>query len=905
MEDVDISVVVPTRNERNNVRPLLGRLCAALSGRRAEVIVIDDSTDDTPEVAAEAAKESSLRVLVMHRGPGERVGGLSGAVVTGLRLAAGRTAVVMDGDLQHPPEVIPELVAPVEDGDADVVVASRYRDQDGLDGLSGRARVGVSRLATALTRALFPGRLRNVTDPMSGFFALRLSAVDLDSLRPIGFKILLETVARSRASVHEIGFTFGPRLHGDSKASVGEGVRFLRHLVRLRTDTMLTARQRRAAGFALVGASGLVVNTVAFWALLHYGHIPYILAAALSTQVSTTWNFAGMELFVFATRRYGRFWPRYLKFCLLNNTAMLARLPVLAFLVSVLHCPKTLANFLTLLLVFVVRFGISDRYIYEAEAVGSVADLSAAPEVGPVVKMGPVRIVSERPVDAFTATAPEPAGVEGLASVSGPPLPEFRHFYDVHSILTIGSDVLLPELGYFLRPNLAGSGITPDIGIRVGAIGRPRLRTQLVRSTDARTMRWEEHFGRLSANFSIDFGPPISITASRTLARSPHVLYTNVVEALLRFVFVERGFMLLHAACMDVGGRGVMLSARTDTGKTGTVLKLLRASRGSFLSDDMTIVDGSGVARNFPKPLTISHHTLHSVDAGELTQREWAWLRVQSRLHSKEGRGFALKLAEHNVPIMTVNGWTQRLVPPPKYPVQRLVPCRYATETTIDRLYIIERGVPHHSVVPKSQAIEEMLENTEDAYGFPPYRYLSQSLSVNGLGYDELKERERLILVSAMESVEVHRLGSNDFSWADRIAEALVPGLESGDLLELESAGAPVVRTEARGTGAVGNGNGSSGNGIGGPGGNGAVANGAPANGPSGDDGISANGAATNGAGLGPADSGSVGNRPGSNGSSGNGTFVHGVVDAVHHHDRPADPSLPDTGAIDTSSGGD
>ena len=153
-------------------------------------------------------------------------------------------------------------------------------------------------------------------------------------------------------------------------------------------------------------------------------------------------------------------------------------------------------------------------------------------------------------------------------------------------------------------------------------------------------------------------------------------------------------------ACMDVDGRGVMLSARTDTGKTGTVLKLLRTSRGRFLSDDMTIVDSSGVARSFPKPLTISEHTLRAVDAGDLSRSEWARLRIQSRLHSKEGRGFAMKLAEHNLPIMTINGWTQRVVPPPKYHVQRLVTCELTPTTTIDQLYIIERGVPSTSWFP-------------------------------------------------------------------------------------------------------------------------------------------------------------------------------------------------------------
>jgi dolichol-phosphate mannosyltransferase len=248
------------------------------------------------------------------------------------------------------------------------------------------------------------------------------------------------------------------------------------------------------------------------------------------------------------------------------------------------------------------------------------------------------------------------------------------------------------------------------------------------------------------------------------------VLYTNVVEALLRFVLVDRGYMLLHSACMDIDGKGLMLSARTDTGKTGTVLKLLRLSEGKFLSDDMTIIDRSGVARSFPKPLTISQHTLRAVDAGDLSRTEWLWLRVQSRLHSKEGRGFALKMADMN---MTINSWVQRIIPPPKYFVQRLVPCQLGTMTSVSDIYIIERGEPHRSAVNQSQAVIELLENTEDAYGFPPYRYLAPMFTVGGTSYDELRQRERLILISAMESIEITRLGSDNFTWAQDITETM------------------------------------------------------------------------------------------------------------------------------------
>ena len=118
--------------------------------------------------------------------------------------------------------------------------------------------------------------------------------------------------------------------------------------------------------FAGVGLTGLVVNTVAFWLLVRFGHLHYLAAAAVATQVSTTWNFIGMEAIVFSDRRSGGLLGRYLRFCVLNNTVMLARLPFLAFLVTVVHVPQLLANVVTLLAVFLVRFGVSDRFIYEA-----------------------------------------------------------------------------------------------------------------------------------------------------------------------------------------------------------------------------------------------------------------------------------------------------------------------------------------------------------------------------------------------------------------------------------------------------------------------------------------------------------------------------------------------------------
>lgn len=210
------------------------------------------------------------------------------------------------------------------------------------------------------------------------------------------------------------------------------------------------------------------------------------------------------------------------------------------------------------------------------------------------------------------------------------PLLPFR--YDVHGIVTIGSAVMLKELEAFRTQRVHGP---LDIEIRPGKVGDGhfRRRTRVTQYMSPAATKYEEHLGRYGADFSIGMGATIDVVVGPMLVRSPHVLYTNIIEALLRFVMVSRGYMLLHSACLELEGRGVMMSALTDTGKTGTILRLLRENDSKFLSDDMTIMSPDGMALTYPKPLTISQHTLRAVNAGDLTKKEWRRLRVQSRLH--------------------------------------------------------------------------------------------------------------------------------------------------------------------------------------------------------------------------------------------------------------------------------
>jgi dolichol-phosphate mannosyltransferase len=229
-----ISLVIPTFNESANVAELLARLADALPEEvPCEVIFVDDSTDDTPAVITEAARRSRLVVSVRHRQVAE--GGLGGAVVQGLREAAAPWIVVMDADLQHPPALVSELVAAGERAEADLVVATRYAGGGSRDGLGGGFRKFASGGSTFLAKAVFPRRLRDVSDPMSGFFAVRAAALDADLLRPLGYKILLELIVRCRLRrITEVPYQFQDRFAGESKASLTEGLRFLRHLMVLR-----------------------------------------------------------------------------------------------------------------------------------------------------------------------------------------------------------------------------------------------------------------------------------------------------------------------------------------------------------------------------------------------------------------------------------------------------------------------------------------------------------------------------------------------------------------------------------------------------------------------------------------------------------------------------------------------
>lgn len=298
------TVVLPTRNEEGSIGRLLHEIAAVVDRNLQiliEVLVIDDSDLIGPGVnptfeAVETAKQAIDSPYVVinwhHRPKGHRPGKLSGAMAEGLRRAQGGIRIYMDSDGQHPPAILPGFVTQIDAGN-DIVVGSRYCRGGSSDGLDGPVRHIVSRGATMLVKALFPWELRGVSDPMSGCFAVREGAIDIDRLSPRGFKFLLDVLARhAHLRRAQVPLQFRARLDGESKAGEGNGAEFLKQVPSLRAATLPDV-----ASFGLVGALTAAFGAALLWLLIHLGINPLV-ANAIQLMVTLAANFEIYRRFV-------------------------------------------------------------------------------------------------------------------------------------------------------------------------------------------------------------------------------------------------------------------------------------------------------------------------------------------------------------------------------------------------------------------------------------------------------------------------------------------------------------------------------------------------------------------------------------------------------------------------------
>lgn len=309
MEQVFLSIVVPTYNEAANVRRLVERIDAALSGTEHEIVFVDDSTDGTEWIIAELAG-SHPHIRLIHR---DSKRGLATAVVAGLEAARGTIVCVLDADLQHPPEAIPTLLEALQRTGADLAVASRHVPGGAYDSFTALRRAA-SGVATTIARGLLR-RARPVSDPMSGFFAVRRAAIDGVPLRPVGYKILLEVLVRGRIGrVVEVPYRFEARSAGQSKLTMRQNVEYLLHLGRL---IHVDPADLRFLTFAVVGGSGIAVNMGILWVTTRAGE-GVLISGVAAILGATTWNFLLNDALTWRdvpsgrfrqrAARYGKYW---------------------------------------------------------------------------------------------------------------------------------------------------------------------------------------------------------------------------------------------------------------------------------------------------------------------------------------------------------------------------------------------------------------------------------------------------------------------------------------------------------------------------------------------------------------------------------------------------------------------
>lgn len=292
--DKHISVIVPTYNERDNLPLLVRGISTALSNENYEILFVDDNSQDgTAELASSLANEYPVRVLVRRN---ER--GLASAVVYGFRYASGSVLAVLDADLQHPPEVLGDMLQAMQAG-ADLVIASRYVSDGSCEGW-GLSRRVISKGAILLAHLLLP-QTRQISDPISGFFLLKKSAISNADLRPTGYKILLEVLLMGKfQNVVEVPYCFRVREKGESKLGARQQIDYLKHLLSLMRRTGELARFLK---YCLVGASGVLVNEGLLWVLKELAKLPLALSSGISIEASIISNFILNDSFTFADRR--------------------------------------------------------------------------------------------------------------------------------------------------------------------------------------------------------------------------------------------------------------------------------------------------------------------------------------------------------------------------------------------------------------------------------------------------------------------------------------------------------------------------------------------------------------------------------------------------------------------------
>ena len=361
---IRLSLIVPTYNESRNVEDLLRQLTAVLEPRLSgqyEILVVDDDSPDGTWAIAMRVAERLPMVRVMRR-RGEK--GLSTAVIRGWQAARGEVLAVIDADLQHPPEVLARLWEAMDAG-VDLAVASRHVRGGGVSDWSALRR-SLSRGAQLLGLALLPSVVGRVSDPMSGYFMVRRTAIADAEMSPLGYKILLEVLGRGRIrTIAETGYVFRERSAGESKVTARLYVDYLRHLVRLRLATL----PPRFPRFAVVGFTGVLVDMGLLFLLSDSRAFGWGLTRSkvLAAEAAIVNNFLWNDAWTFGdlAKKLGggrARLKRFAKFNLICAMGLALSVLLLSLQVDILHVNRYVANGVAIVLVTAWNFWMNKAF---------------------------------------------------------------------------------------------------------------------------------------------------------------------------------------------------------------------------------------------------------------------------------------------------------------------------------------------------------------------------------------------------------------------------------------------------------------------------------------------------------------------------------------------------------------
>lgn len=366
---LSFSLVIPTYNESKNIRAiaeiLSGLLDQAMPGDY-ELIVVDDNSPDKTWELAQALIPEYPQLRVMRRIE-ER--GLSTAVIRGWQAASGRILGVIDGDLQHPPQVLLQMLAAMEQG-ADLTVASRHVEGGGVSSWSFIRRF-LSRGAQLLGLVILPQVVGRVSDPMSGYFMVRRSAIAGHTMSPVGYKILIEVLGRGKIDeIAEVGYEFQERREGESKVTWKQYVEYLQHLLKLRVSKGRIGRLRqrfpigRFIRFGLVGGSGVFVDLAVFHLLRRLVGLGLTRSTIISAEVAIINNFLWNDAWTFSDmssqqKGWRKRIKRFLKFNLICFAGVILQTLIVNFLFNVLGINEYLAKVIAIVIVTFWNFWIN------------------------------------------------------------------------------------------------------------------------------------------------------------------------------------------------------------------------------------------------------------------------------------------------------------------------------------------------------------------------------------------------------------------------------------------------------------------------------------------------------------------------------------------------------------------